>query len=88
MTTHESQTLDETSNKLLKLTKPLFNVGETVTAWRVISNQYAVEFGEGNGYYVTGKIQRVDFHTGGYVYDMKGIGNVAQHLIRKTGEKS
>jgi len=66
-----------------------FRVGETVTAWRVTSSsQYAVEYGEGDGYYMTGKILRVDFHTGGYVYDMEGIGNVAQHLVQKAGTQS
>jgi len=27
----------------------------------------------------------VDFHTGGYVYGMEGIGNVSQHPVQKAG---
>jgi len=79
--------LNEASDKLAQLTKPLFNVGDVVTVWRGRSiHQDTVVYGEGEGNLSTERVSKVYFHWGEYHYDMESpLCNIMEHLIQKAG---
>ena len=81
------QLLEQASDKLSALSQPLFRIGDTVTSWSITgSNQNEAVYGVGDGRYSTGKILKVHFQWGCYLYDMDTHDcNVYEPLIRKVG---
>jgi len=82
-----TQMLNEASDKLAQLTKPLFNVGDVVTVWVIWSaTPPDAVYGEGDGHFSPEVVAEVRFYWGNYYYDMKSpLHNIAQHLIQKVG---
>ena len=78
--------LDQASEKLSKLSQPMFRVGDFVTVWDTISGyQSDAKYGVGSGRHVNGKVEDVNFRYGRYVYSVDGMSNLSEDLIRKVG---